>query len=199
MSEVRIWTVEQAHFNFEDNDLIVLKYEHDAKVKELEAYIYIKDERYAELSGMYEATSEEVDELESELTTIKAELENYRKAKAENDERFQLEIGSLKAQNEKLLKCVEFYADENNWKLTEYGECQMLRISDGSKVNGNAWKNEVGGKLARQTIKDIKGSGSVEVEFKGGCLQELRDKATESFYDLKSREQNINPTTKKEE
>lgn len=65
----------------------------------------------------------------------------------------------LKADNEKLRKCVEVYADQDWWELDEssndyicsapVADCEQLFLES---------KNLFAGKLARQTLKEIGGS-----------------------------------------
>jgi hypothetical protein len=88
------------------------------------------------------------------LNQLQSELESYKKAKSENDERFQLEIGTLKAQNEKLISCVEFYATRGNWHEGDNKNIYLdncIDISDCEESDGL----KEGGLRARQVLKEL--------------------------------------------
>lgn len=67
------------------------------------------------------------------------------------------EIKDLQSKYDRVVKGLGFYADEKNWYLSKYGDCQQLKNPDGEKVNGNDFYNEKGGKLARQILKEVVG------------------------------------------
>jgi len=59
----------------------------------------------------------------------------------------------LKIKNDRLLKCVEFYADEENWQWTNQNSRILMKFD----INFNEqMSHRFGGKLARQTLSEIK-------------------------------------------
>lgn len=66
----------------------------------------------------------------------------------------QQRIEKLEDENKKLRECVEFYADKDNW----FGEyvCGPLACTN-EEIEGDSIANYTGGKLARQTLKEIDG------------------------------------------
>lgn len=74
------------------------------------------------------------------------------------------EIKKLKQENKKLKDALGFYADENNWNRSNKCLFNRVNIFDveltkNKTVKEVYYKNlEVGGKLARQTLKEIEES-----------------------------------------
>jgi len=71
-------------------------------------------------------------------------------------------IKELEAQNEKLIKCVEFYADIDSWHCLPTEPFKYLKIDPDDSGDGDFYKGEVddrgvGGKVARKKLKEIKG------------------------------------------
>ena len=74
------------------------------------------------------------------------------------------EINKLKAENEKLRECVEFYAAEDNWEKyhdKSYSDCCIVNKDWSDNYSGNNGLKDIfapkGGKLARQTLKELEG------------------------------------------
>ena len=59
------------------------------------------------------------------------------------------ELEKLQTENEKLIKCVEFYADVHNWKSGF-----SLKVDDTKLTNTNQLRR--GGKRARQCLQELK-------------------------------------------
>jgi len=85
---------------------------------------------------------------------------NGKLARKYQDERDALasELTTLKAQNEKLLKAVRFYADKKSWEQHVYSNRFKAISSVDCEVTGEGnemGSDTLGGKLARQALKDI--------------------------------------------
>jgi hypothetical protein len=60
-----------------------------------------------------------------------------------------IDIEKIEAQNKKLRKCVEFYANESNWGMNEFGGRDFAPDDDFDE------NRAVAGKMARQCLKEI--------------------------------------------
>ena len=92
---------------------------------------------------------------QKEIDELQAENENLR-------ERIFMKsilVDSLKAENAKLRECVEFYADTNNWDAADGVHDSIISGVITGADHYEPWGNTgiaVGGKLARQTLKELK-------------------------------------------
>lgn len=65
------------------------------------------------------------------------------------------QLEKLQAERQKLRECVEFYADVNNW-YDDCGDCLFDNIK--CDMSNQDQYDGIGGKRARQCLKEIKGS-----------------------------------------
>ena len=73
------------------------------------------------------------------------------------------ELEKLREENKRLRECIEFYANIESWNVSEkenfseYLTIDRVDIGDGDfeTKNGQCDDRGVGGKLARQTLKEI--------------------------------------------
>lgn len=104
-----------------------------------------------------EYKQKEIDELESNLAMRLAK--SYMAGKELNKVIYLKEIESLKTENAKLRKCVEFYASPDNYFLTTHQipwvkvSQRILTDKDLSDVESHILP--VGGKRARQCLKEL--------------------------------------------
>jgi len=105
----------------------------------------------------YRAAGAEIARLKSLLNLDTAHGKSHVKAL--------LEIARLKAQNQELMKCVEFYADPEKWKYmdTDFGQfvgiyAEVEDGGDGEEMHH--YPCPVGGKRARDVLSRIKSGGT---------------------------------------
>lgn len=84
--------------------------------------------------------------------------ENYRIQQLTEQiiEQITEQIDKLQKENEKMKKCIEYYADKNNWDTTYskyYGAGSMI-IKDFKWFNNE--KKYIGGQRARKCLKQLK-------------------------------------------
>ena len=96
------------------------------------------------------------------------EIDNY-KTLFEEEHSFRVELFNefkkLQAENAKLRKCVEFYADWSNWLVSNHPilEAYCAEIEEDhsevtyQEVDGKWYECEFGGKRARQCLKELEG------------------------------------------
>ena len=100
------------------------------------------------------ARIKELDELVDELTSILdlkketiVEMQNAYETLQAHDEMLIATVDKLKEENKKLVEALKFYANERYW--------------EGREIDGDDWDdyyedgNGIGGKIARQVLKEI--------------------------------------------
>jgi hypothetical protein len=138
------------------------------RLKELETDMKIGDMDCAFMLEQYDAKVKEIEDIKKTLSEVShckiGNLVVYNPNGEDKDAKFvaklvhdtQAESDTLKAQNEKLIKALSFYADNNNWKhdysLNLKGQ---INSSDWELYSTPVTSLEIGGKLARQVLKEL--------------------------------------------
>lgn len=107
---------------------------------------------------------EEIEKLQSEFETLVVEyeqeierLQNYVIVGYEQG------IKELKEENAKLRECVEFYADQSSWMGWHRDVDSMPRDTEPAKATSDGFDIMLGGKRARQLLKELNEGNKVLV------------------------------------